>query len=347
MPKSITQDKLTDWLDIISQKYKLWVPQDKNGICQLELYEKGVVLNLERVPRFSAKKVVFPQTECMLKYSFQKNYEDPEKVALSLESTHPQAKTVVWGIPPCDVAGISFLEKVLTGSGYHDPYFKARRNECLIVALACQQPDNTCFCTAVGGSPVEAPDADLLLTRTDHEYVVEALTPQGAKLIDEKLFAMPDEDKLQAIKQAKGAVRSSMASPFSIKSLPVVADKIRQAFENPYWKETVAGCLGCGICTFVCPTCYCFNIADESHGMRGERLRCWDACMFPLYSLEASGHNPRALKFQRYRNRLSHKFSYLITNNNTLGCTGCGRCIRQCPAGIDMRHIIAYLLGEG
>jgi ferredoxin len=346
MPKSITQDKLKDWLDSISQKYELWVPQEKEGVCRLAPYQPEAGFCLERASQLSAKEVLFPQTECILKYSYQKNKNNPEDVKVSLEAADPHPKTVIWGIPPCDVAGISFFEKVFAGSGsYQEPYFKARRSECLIVAFACQHPDTTCFCTAVGGSPVEAPGADLLLTRINHEYVVEVLTPQGGKLIDEALFGMLGEEKLKAMEQAKQAVRHTVEHPFSVEASPLVAKKLLKAFESPYWKEATAGCISCGICTFVCPTCYCFNIADEAHGMQGERLRCWDACMFPLYSLEASGHNPRRVKFQRYRNRLSHKFSYLITNNDTLGCTGCGRCIRECPAGIDLRRIMAHLMG--
>ncbi len=346
MPKSITQDKLADWLNRISQKYQLWASQEREGISLLSPYQPEAGFTLERIPQLSAKGVLFPQSECMLKYCYKKDPDNPEQTDLSLEGVEPHLKTVIWGIPPCDVAGINFFKHVFTGSGYHDPYFKARHSECLIVALACQQPETTCFCTAVGGSPVESPGADLLLTRIDHEYVVEAITPKGAELIDEDLFGMPEEKILKVVEQAKKSACKSLEAPFKLESLPVTADKMLKVFESPHWKEATRACISCGICTFICPTCYCFNMADEAQGMCGERLRCWDACMFPGYTLEASGHNPRLAKFQRYRNRLSHKFSYLITNNQVLGCTGCGRCIKECPAGIDMRRIIAHLLKE-
>jgi ferredoxin len=347
MPKAITQDKLGDWLAIINRRYELWLPQERRGVTLLTPYRPEVGVSLERLPKVSAKEVVFPRTECLFKYRYQKDKANPEQVKLSLEAGNPSTKTVIWGIPPCDVAGISFLEKVFAGKGYHDPYFKARRKECLIVALGCQQPAATCFCTAVGGSPVEAPGADLLLTRIDNEYVVEVLTPRGGELIDDTLFSMVEEEELKTLEQAKQAVSDRLEVPFALRPLPAVADRLRQVFESPYWKEATAACLSCGICTFVCPTCYCFNIADEARGLEGERLRCWDACMFSSYTLEASGHNPRGIKFQRYRNRISHKFSYLITNNDILGCTGCGRCIRECPVSIDLRRIVARLLEEG
>ncbi len=346
MPKAIMQDKLNDWLDSIASKYQLWAPQDKDGACLLSPYTPGAPVNLKCRPQLSAKKALFPQTECLLKYQYHKDKSKPEETELSISAANPNQKTVIWGIAPCDVSGISFFENVFIGAGYQDTYFKTRRSNTLIAAIACQHAESTCFCEAVGGSPVSAPDADLLLTRIDHEYVVEALTNEGATLIDEGLFTTVEEAKLNAMQQVKEAALSKLSKPFELGSLPSVADKFLKAFESPYWKEATAACLSCGICTFVCPTCYCFNITDEAQGMHGQRLRCWDACMFSTYTLEASGHNPRNIKFQRYRNRLSHKFSYLITNNNVLGCTGCGRCIKECPVGIDLRSIISHILAE-
>ncbi len=260
--------------------------------------------------------------------------------------------TVVFGIPPCDVAGINLLEKVLVGGGYQDPYFKQRRSQTVIVALACKHPANTCFCTAVGGSPISAPGddplqgADLLLHKGDNGYIIDILTPKGAELVEGDLFQPVAEEEIRALDQAESEIEEKLALPFKLKSLPAVSSKLMEAFGSDYWKEATRACLSCGVCTYVCPTCYCFNISDEDHGICGERLRCWDSCMFPAYTLEASGHNPRADKSQRYRNRLCHKFSYLITNNQTPGCTGCGRCVRQCPAGIDLRGILAHILGE-
>ncbi len=348
MLKAINQDKLADWLAFISRRYELWVPRERGGVCLLAPYDPEAGFSLERVPQLSAKGVVFPQTECLLKYSYKKNKDNPEEVGLSLEAETPHPKTVVWGVRPCDVAGIRFLERVLAGEeGSQDPYFKSRRGECLIVALGCRSPENTCFCTAVGGSPAEAPGADLLITAIDDEYGVEVLTSRGEELMDEGLFRTLGKDKSKTLKQAKQAACDSLELPFNLEPSPALAQKLLQTFEDPYWKEATAACISCGICTFVCPTCYCFNIADEAQGMEGERLRCWDGCMFSAYTLEASGHNPREKKFQRYRNRINHKFSYLITNNNILGCTGCGRCIRECPAGIDLRDIVAHLAGEG
>ena len=114
--------------------------------------------------------------------------------------------------------------------------------------------------------------------------------------------------------------------------------------DGPYWRDRVSKCISCGICTYVCPTCYCFTIADEIEDLQGERLRAWDSCMFYQYTLEASGHNPRPSKFERYRNRIGHKFSYFPDQyNGMISCCGCGRCIRSCPVSIDIRRIVGHL----
>lgn len=50
--------------------------------------------------------------------------------------------------------------------------------------------------------------------------------------------------------------------------------------------------------------------------------------MSPLFTREASGHNPRTAKALRMRNRVSHKYWYAPDySDGRFACTGCGRCI--------------------
>ena len=48
----------------------------------------------------------------------------------------------------------------------------------------------------------------------------------------------------------------------------------------------------------VCPTCWCFDIQDEGPDKNsGERIRLWDSCMFPLFTLHGGrGHNTPVAK---------------------------------------------------
>ena len=86
------------------------------------------------------------------------------------------------------------------------------------------------------------------------------------------------------------------------------------AFDDGRWEELTASCIGCGACTYLCPTCHCFDIADESRLYKGRRIRTWDSCQFPLFTKHASGHNPRKTKKERLRQRFMHKFSYAVEN---------------------------------
>ncbi|MBI5789709.1 MAG: 4Fe-4S dicluster domain-containing protein [Candidatus Schekmanbacteria bacterium] len=344
MPKLIPQNKLKDWLDNLAQTHEVWVPQDQDGMCVIDLYQAEREINLESRTRFSAKELVFPQTERLFKYKYEKDKDNPEHVSVKLQTENNVPKRVAFGIPPCDVAGIEIISKVFDDKGYKDPYFKKRREALSIVALGCQHPENACFCTTVGGSPSKAPGADILLTPVGDGYAVEVLTAKGQALIPNDLFDKLADVDAPDVEKAQQKAGKLLPAPMVISPSAQTAQALLKAFASPYWNEATAACLSCGICTFACPTCHCFTIVDEKCGRCGERMRCWDACMFPLYTLEASGHNPRLAQSQRYRNRISHKYSYMITNNNILGCTGCGRCIKLCPAGIDLRRIVEKLI---
>ncbi|HID74244.1 MAG TPA: hypothetical protein EYP43_04245, partial [Thermoplasmata archaeon] len=91
-------------------------------------------------------------------------------------------------------------------------------------------------------------------------------------------------------------------------------------------------CLKCGSCVLVCPTCYCFDVRDESDLSltRGERYRTWDGCLLEDFAKVASGENFRGTKASRYRHRYNKKGVYLFDRFGFIACVGCGRCSSQC-----------------
>ena len=105
-------------------------------------------------------------------------------------------------------------------------------------------------------------------------------------------------------------------------------DFLAGGFESPEWKNMTLRCLGCGACAFNCPTCHCFDIADEGNAAGGAGVRNWDACQFGLFSLHASGHNPRDVQPKRQRQRIYHKFKSYPEKFGATLCTGCGNCTR-------------------
>ena len=85
------------------------------------------------------------------------------------------------------------------------------------------------------------------------------------------------------------------ADPAPARLRPRASGRLRQGTirRSPFWREHALACLGCGACAYTCPVCHCFDIVDEGNAREGVRARNWDACQFPLFTLHASGHNPR------------------------------------------------------
>ena len=340
----ISQDELTAVLERLSKEMDVWVPgqmgDEKWGVRFLP-YNKNNVVVLDRQSILGPKNVLFPQVETLLSFRYQKDDTDPSKQHIDLKDRQDISGALVFGARPCDVAGFLTFDQVFLNGRYKDPYYAQRREKTLFATLLCDTQDSACFCSSVGSGPGDRKGSDLWIIPVDDGFVVEALNEKGRKLIP--MMGTPATP--EQIEQAQRIQEQVSAKHVGADDLTRSARDFTGRFEDmDYWRDMVSKCISCGICTFVCPTCYCFNITDESRDLTGERLRSWDSCMFYHYTLEASGHNPRPEKFERYRNRVGHKFSYFPdTYNGMISCCGCGRCIRSCPVSIDIRRVVKQL----
>lgn len=279
------------------------------------------------------KNLFFPHTETMMRYT--RTERGREFTAAQGEAK----EAVLFGARPCDARSFFLLDMLFDQEKYKDPFYIDKREKTTVVSLNCVHPPYaTCFCTSVGGSPFSTEGVDVAITERDADYLVEFLTPKGEKLLkyfgDVKADEQADAAKEAAAAQAAGEIRSH---------IPAVAIKpiLDANFEHPFWDTIHQRCLACGTCTFMCPTCHCFDISDEVKGPNGVRIRNWDSCMFPMFTKETSGHNPRTSQKERWRQRVMHKFKYYVDNFNAIACVGCGRCVMSCPVNIDIRKIVA------
>jgi len=216
-----------------------------------------------------------------------------------------------------------------------DPYYARRRERTALIGIACQELGPECFCTSVGVTPDDPSGMDVLLTPLDEGYAVEALTERGKRLLEGA-----------ALTRVEGAVprKSWRAGP-----VPVPPQAVWTArFEDPYWSHLADRCLSCRLCTYVCPTCRCYDVRDYSEGIepgaeRFERLRCWDSCMAVNYRTIAGGHNPRPTTMHRLRNRFYCKFLYYPADFGPVACVGCGRCIVHCPVNVDITEVLSEM----
>lgn len=288
------------------------------------------------LPRLSPKSAWFPRTEPILNMARDgrdwKLY-DPELAF---------APTVIFGARPCDAAAPEILAP-LFGWDFHDPFFEGRKKQLAFVVVACQKSvDAACFCTSVNVDPAGVNTGDVTLTEMpDGSFVAEANTSTGERL----LAALPGaQPSMVDLADLRDKARQSIAKQFSGEAIRTA---LEQRFGDPIWQRAARSCIACGTCAFACPTCHCFDIQDEMTGDKGLRQKNWDACAFPLFTLHTSGHNPRPDQPGRWRQRLSHKFRYYPEKFGKMLCTGCGRCIRLCPAGMDLLADLKELGQEG
>ncbi|MFP5213864.1 MAG: 4Fe-4S dicluster domain-containing protein [Acidobacteriota bacterium] len=337
-------ENLTSALEKLSETMDVWVPaaSGENGWgVEFQPYRPGMTPILDRQSTILPKKVVFPQVEALLRFEYKKDPENPAKARIELDDEPRVKPALVFGARPCDVKGFAVFDQVFKNGPYQDGYYEKRRENTLFATLVCREGDSACFCSSVGSGPADMDGSDFRLTPVEGGFVIEDLSERAAPLMDR--FGAPATDgQATAAQKVQDEAAAQQIGDLDIEGC-VEAFKGRFT-DLDFWREQVGQCLSCGICTYSCPTCYCFTITDETKGLKGERLRSWDSCMFNHYTQEASGHNPRPTKLERYRNRVGHKFSYFPERyNGEIACCGCGRCIRSCPSSIDIRKVVKSL----
>ncbi len=180
------------------------------------------------------------------------------------------------------------------------------------------------------------------------ELYWKALTEKGEKLTEsvKSLLADADEAKVEAEKSAVKEIVEKL--PYSNLSLEGWnGDVLTEKFNSELWNELYKPCLACGTCTFVCPTCQCYDIKDYNTGNGVQRYRCWDSCMYSDFTMMAHGNN-RNSQMQRFRQRFMHKLVYFPANNDGMySCVGCGRCVDKCPASLNIVKVIKAFSEKG
>ena len=336
--KFLKTQHLADWLADLGRERKILVPVEEGGRVVFRPNAEAVKPVLSQNAVAPPKGAVLPACQELFCFERTKSPEDPHNPVLELHATVEAEPALVFGTRPCDARGFTILDRVYEGLRFPDPYYRSARENTLIVTLTCGRAENTCFCNWVGGGPDDSTGSDVLATEMEGGFYLEAVSRRGEALLENGLLCSA-EGKAGEKNALRDRARRDLSPAPDIAGAP---ESIIAIFDDPhFWEAVSAKCLSCGACTYLCPTCYCFTITDEDFGNSGRRLRSWDNCMSYQFSLEASGHNPRATKALRLRNRLGHKFSYFPQlYGGIFACCGCGRCIKSCPACVDIREIV-------
>ena len=282
--------------------------------------------NTKKVP----KSVFFPQEEVMFTYSKSESGVQVKEPVL-------EEDVVLFGVRPCDAQSFLLLDAVFGSEDYEDVYYTRRREGVGIVGIACNKPRQSCFCTTMGGGPFNTKGMDVLLVDLGDKYLAEAITEYGEGLISD-FPAATDTDKE---KKAKMRENAEKAMKPVVEDLEALKSKLDTAFREDFWDDIHMKCIGCATCTYLCPTCHCFDICEEEENeTSGCRLRIWDSCSLSLFTLHTTGHNPRQSTKERMRQRIMHKFKYFADNYGEYACVGCGRCVQNCPVNLDIRTVL-------
>lgn len=337
--RKISVDKLDSLFAAISEQNKLYLPVDGKNGANYELYESGKVLSNALNTVRSAKDFFFPQTENLMDFKVDgKNIE-------VIDTREECEDFVIFGVRACDVRSFDVLDRVFLAEPV-DSYYKNRREHGVIMSLACTRPAETCFCGTFGIDAAN-PQGDIVCYKTDDSLYMDAKTEKGEKLLG-ALKNITEECDNSAADEQKNIIKERLDKlPLAdLKADKFGAGKTDEYFNDPAWGELSQSCLGCGTCTFVCPTCQCYDIKDFNTGHGVKRFRCWDSCMYSDFTKMSAGQ-PRLTQLERFRQRFMHKLVYYPTNNDgVFSCVGCGRCLAKCPIQMNIVKVMKTLGGN-
>jgi sulfhydrogenase subunit beta (sulfur reductase) len=330
--KTISAESLEKWMGLLLSSNTVFAPKKKGNRTEFEPIQAFSEMTFDYIAtNQSPKQALFPRNETIMTYAVAK--DNVEVQEYKLDNTK---KTIIFGARPCDAIGLEALEAIFKWD-YKDSMFLSRKENTTLIGMACVKCDEYCFCTSVNGGPGNTDGLDLLLTPMENNvYLVEMVTDKGKVLVDQfsELFGTDN-----------GADKEKYLTKVPVISNFHNLEKVLpQKFnEKKIWLDQSLRCIGCGACAYVCPACACFDIQDESRGKIGKRVKCWDSCGFRVFTLHTSGHNPREVQSERWRQRIMHKFSYMPQRQNVFGCIGCGRCSRACPVDMNISEHLQQL----
>ncbi len=341
----IRKERLSRFIDSLTRSHQLFGPVKQADIVDFSEIREVTEIDLNsQNSRLSAKSLFLPQSELMFEYSVEPDADDAHILKEVPKDYTPRA---VIGIRPCDARAFKLVDVNFDTPECKDPWWVKAREATTLVGLGCNAPCSTCFCTSVGGGPCDEQGLDVLLIDTGEAFLAKILTEKGNDLVEAAEGVEPaDEGLVQKAMAIGGEAERKITSRIDMSRFSQL-DALA-LHDADFWKELHFACINCGICTYLCPTCWCFDIQDETCGGTGRRIRNWDSCMFPLFTLHASGHNPRGEKIQRVRQRFMHKLKYYVDKyRNGVACVGCGRCVQHCPVNIDIREVIKRMNSFG
>ena len=339
----IAKENLSALFQLIAETRELYLPVKTAGQTNFAAWSEDAEVDLDTLKTVkSAKDAFFPQSEGL--YTVKK---EGKKMSVEPERLKEQ-EFVVFGMKACDVKGLEVLDKVFLSDPV-DTFYAARRDHGTVVAMACHEPEETCFCKVFGVDAAN-PASDVAVWTVGDELYWKALTEKGEALTESVKELLTEDGAGEAAVEAEKENIHKIVEKLPYMNLSLEGwngDALSEKFDSPVWEELYKPCLACGTCTFVCPTCQCYDIKDYTAGNSVSRYRCWDSCMYSDFTMMAHGNN-RTSQMQRFRQRFMHKLVYYPANNDGMySCVGCGRCVEKCPQALNIVKVVKAFQNQG
>ena len=339
----IAKENLSALFQLIAETRELYLPVKTAGQTNFAAWSEDAEVDLDTLKTVkSAKDAFFPQSEGL--YTVKK---EGKKMSIEPERLKEQ-DFVVFGMKACDVKGLEVLDKVFLSDPV-DTFYAARRDHGTVVAMACHEPEETCFCKVFGVDAAN-PASDVAVWTVGDELYWKALTEKGEALTESVKELFTEDGAGEAAVEAEKENIHKIVEKLPYMNLSLEGwngNALSEKFDSPIWEELYKPCLACGTCTFVCPTCQCYDIKDYTAGNSVSRYRCWDSCMYSDFTMMAHGNN-RTSQMQRFRQRFMHKLVYYPANNDGMySCVGCGRCVEKCPQALNIVKVVKAFQNQG
>lgn len=330
--------RLNEIFKKLSETEDVYIPYDENeNVSAFHQWEDGMEMSKAVNTVRSAKDFFFPQVEPLVNFKVE-----PGNIEI-IDIRKECDDFIIFGARACDVRSFKILDEVFLAEPV-DTFYQNRREHGTIVTLACSHPLESCFCNTFDIDAADPLEGDVKAWIIEDEIYFKAITNKGEKLLDKIKDILLEGDE-NTLKEHIEKIRAILKrTPLYDLKVPDLRGKTKELWGNSIWDELSRVCLGCGTCTFVCPTCQCFDVRDfKCKDGKVERYRCWDSCMYSEFTKMAAA-NPRLTQKEKFRQRFMHKLVYAPENHEGVAsCVGCGRCVRKCPNSLNIVKVIKKL----
>lgn len=289
----------------------------------------------------SVKPLFFPKSAKVMQYK-----ATDAGTEVSGTNEDPLAgKRVVLGVKHCDARGLQVLDSVYKWD-YVDTDYEKRRENTVLISPRCDLASTHCFCTSLDYDMETLDAADVaVINGNEGKIYLQARTAKGDAFLKENAggLAPADGSADTDMKQQYGTFAGSFRLKMNYRE---INEKMHGSFDSQAFEEVPSNCISCNTCAFVCPTCHCFKISDEKIRDEGIRYKSYDSCNNVYFTLMAGGHNPRPVKYRRWRQRAMHKFVYYRERFGVNLCVGCGKCTTSCPVNISIFEVVNKVAGS-